>query len=66
MPEECLEKSFSDTDSVEFLLSRPSGPGICSYALIAHLVYAHNEFVDMCINLMKGSVVGGWRQTHKW
>ena len=54
LPKECLEVTFSDDDSIKLLISRPSGQGIYIYALVAHLIYTHNEFVIKCSELDAG------------
>ena len=66
LPNECLDVTFSDEDSIELLLPRPSGPGVFSYALVAHLVYAHNEFVDKCSEIVKRPSDYEWRHVHQW
>ena len=66
LPNECLDVTFSDEDSVEYLLPQPSGPGVFSYALVAHLVYAHNEFVDKCSEIVKRPSDYEWRNEHQW
>ena len=67
LPEKCLEVTFSDEESIELLLPRPSGLGIYSYALVAHLVYTHNEFIDMCSEIVAKQGANGsewWGQTN--
>ena len=62
LPKDSLAVAFSDKESVELLLPRPSGLGIYSYALVAHLVYAHNEFIDLCSEI----VVKRGRHNFQW
>ena len=48
-----LKVSFTDESlPVAYLIPTPSGPGICSVALVHLLVSAHNGFIDMCRGLV--------------
>ena len=66
LPKECLTETFADEGCVELLLPRPCGLGIYCYALVAHLVYTHNEFIDLCSEIVVTNTSSQWRHTHHW
>ena len=66
VPKECLEVTFSDDDSAELLISRPCGQGIYVYSLIAHLIYAHNEFVAKYSETVAGETSDNRSHARNW
>ena len=42
-----------ETTSIAYLIPKTTGRGCCTTALVDHLVKIHNEFIDICMRIVK-------------
>ena len=53
MPQEYINTEFSRDTPLVYLIPKTSGPGVCTTSLVDHLVMIHNEFIDICLRIVR-------------
>ena len=54
VPQEYINVDLSDeTTSIAYLIPKTTGRGCCTTALVNHLVMIHNEFIDICMRIIR-------------